>query len=147
MDKGLRNLQLGPPSVSDGTPRKLPPHLQNRVKSSKASSTAGSAAISEAGGETSSTSASQRLPPHLRKKVTGSISTATTMRQERADIKNRNSKTYTAYGPNGESAQRVRPPSTAASTATSDYTASIDSKNPPSAVSVYSRFGLSLSFY
>ncbi|KAG9256631.1 uncharacterized protein F5Z01DRAFT_671881 [Emericellopsis atlantica] len=124
---GFQNYAGSTASVSSAPARKLPPHLQSRVKSN-APSTAGSVASSEAGGAITSTATSQqRLPPHLRSMGASSISTATTVRKEKDDIKNWNSQTYNAYGPNGESQQRVRQPSTAASASTSDYTPSMNS--------------------
>lgn len=131
----LRTSQGRTTSASDAPARKLPPHLQNRIKSSNAGSTTGSATTSEAGGETSTAGTSQRLPPHLRNKVANSVSTATTVRQEREEIKKWNSQTYNAYGPNGETAQRVHQPPSAPSTVTSDFPSSSGSRTPVSTVS------------
>ncbi|KAI6781499.1 uncharacterized protein J7T54_001461 [Emericellopsis cladophorae] len=143
---GIRNYAGSTPSVSSAPARKLPPHLQHRVKSPNTPSTAGSVASSEAGGATTSTgTGQQRLPPHLRSTAARSISTATTVRKEKENIKNWNSQTYNAYGPNGESQQRVRQPSTVASASMSDYTPSMNSNEssgrPGQAASAGTRMG------
>jgi hypothetical protein len=91
----------------------LPPHLRASLRQAVPSSRG---AASEAG-----SSHSQALPPHLRNRgCPPSISTATTVREDRAERERSRRVEYVAYAPDGTQHQQYRVPSTVASSTTSE---------------------------